>query len=206
MSFRFFDNSKPRPWSVNSVKAVIFVVLALSFAGNVRAEYFIFAGGHIGYTYSDTISNAELEDGQRGNNGLDVLAAWGTREYGIGLTYTTNNYVLKTEAEGIRLNNSLQGPGIIFASIYRNPQDAKTMLFIGVESLTMSTSTSKCSGNEARCDELETELSDSTAQTVVLGIIDTSLSGLGIGLTGRIYQSDVIDRAYDLNLLIGVGF
>ncbi|MFV1992397.1 MAG: hypothetical protein ACC635_00720 [Acidiferrobacterales bacterium] len=208
MRFKFIDNFRSRSWPVRPVKAAIFIVLAFSFAGTVRAEYFVFAGGHAGYTFYDTIDDIKLTNDRTSNTGLDFVGAFGTEDYGIGLTYTTSTHSVKDEARGIRLENNLQGPGIIFSMIRTNPSDSKVLFYIGVESLQMTTKTSKCGGTAGQlfCDKLEKDLSDNRAQTIVLGIIDTSAIGLGIGLTGRIYQSDVIDRAYDLNLMIGVGF
>ncbi len=205
MSFKFFDYPKARSWPVSLVKAAIFIVLAISFTGTARAEYFVFAGGHAGYTFYDEINDIKLSNDRTSNTGLDLVGAWGTEDYGIGLTYTTSTHSVKNKTSGIRLENNLQGPGIIFSMIRTNPSDSKVLFYIGVESLQMTTKTSNC-GDQLICDKLEEDLSDNRAQTIVLGIIDTSAIGLGIGLTGRIYQSDVIDRAYDLNLMIGVGF
>ncbi len=205
MRFKFIDNSRSQLWSVGPVKVAIFIVLAFSFAGTVRAEYFVFAGGHAGYTFYDTLNDIKLTNDRTSNTGLDLVGAFGTEDYGLGLTYTTSTHSVKDEVSGVRMENNLQGPGIVFSMIRRNPSDSKVLFYIGVESLKMTTKTSKCVDSIV-CDKLEKDLSDNRAQTIVLGIIDTSEIGLGIGLTGRIYQSDVIDRAYDINLMIGVGF
>lgn len=205
MSFKFFCYPKARSWADNSAKAVMFFVLAILFSGTARAEYFVFAGGHAGYTFYDEIDDIKLSNDRTSNTGLDLVGAWGTEDYGIGLTYTTSTHSVKYKTSGVRLENNLQGPGIIFSMIRTNPSDSKVLFYIGVESLQITAKTSDCS-NQLICDKLEENLSDNRAQTIVLGIIDTSAIGLGIGLTGRIYQSDVIDRAYDLNLMIGVGF
>lgn len=181
-------------------------ILALFITNTVLADYYIFAGGHVGYTYYDEINTDtviyDLDKGQVGNTGFDVLAAWGTQDYGIGLTYTSGNHVVKTKIEGIRVHQKMSGPGIIFSSIYKNPQDAKTIAYIGVESLTLNTSNTSCV-DEAQCDQLEKDLDGSTATSIILGIIDTASSGFAIGIVGRAYESDAIKRGYDLNLLIG---
>jgi len=174
------------------------------------AEYYIFAGAHAGNTYYDKISDStttyDLDESHFGNKGLDVLASWGTKDYGIGLTYTRSQHLAKTDITGVRMHQQLSGPGVIFTNIYKNPQKAKTMTFIGVESLTLNNKNTSCTGNETLCQKLEKDLDGTTAQSLVLGIIDTSSSGLAIGIVGRAYKSDAIERGYDLNLLIGVAF
>lgn len=188
----------------------VLIALALLMTSNAHADYFVFAGGHVGNSYYNEISDGTntytLDEKQVGNSGLDVLAAWGNKDYGIGLTYMTGQHLVKIESNGIRMHQSLSGPGVIFSTIYKNPQDAKTMSFIGVESLTLSTSNTNCTGNEVECDKLEEDLTGSTFPSIILGIIDTASSGLAIGIVGRAYQSDAIEQGYDLNLLIGVAF
>lgn len=187
----------------------VFLLILTAFStSTVYAEYFIFAGGHVGNSYYSEISDEndnthKLDEKQVGNNGLDVLAAWGNKDYGIGLTYTTGQHLVVTELTGVRMHQKMSGPGIIFSTIYENPQNAKTMSFIGVESLTINNSNTKCGGNELQCEQLEKDLDGSSAQSIILGIIDTSSSGIAIGLVGRAYQSEAIERGYDLNLLIG---
>jgi len=191
------------------MKKALFVI-ALFITNTAYADYFIFAGGHVGNSYYDEISDEtttyKLDEKQVGNSGLDVLAAWGNKDYGVGLTYTTGKHLVEIEENGIRMHQQLSGPGIIFSTIYKNPNDAKTMSFIGVESLTLNNSNTSCTGNEVVCDQLEKDLDGSTATSIILGIIDTASSGLAIGIVGRAYQSDAIEQGYDLNLLIGVAF
>jgi hypothetical protein len=197
--------------NVGTKAATPFLVLMLLLlaTSSAHAEYYIFAGGHVGNSYYDEITDEtmtyKLDEKQVGNNGLDIMAAWGNEDYGIGFTYTTGQHLVKTELTGVRLHQKMSGPGIIFSTIYQNPQKAKTMSFIGVESLTINNSNTSCTGNELQCEQLEKDLDGSSAKSVILGIIDTSASGIAIGLVGRAYQSDAIERGYDLNLLIGIG-
>lgn len=186
------------------------ILLVLAFLGSsiAQADYYIFAGGHVGNTYYDEINYQEiaheLDESQVGNSGYDVMASWGNKDYGIGLTYTSGNHVVKGELTGIRMHQTLSGPGIIFTTIYKNPQDAKTMTFIGVEALTLNTSNTNCSANQVLCDDFEKEFDGTSASSVIMGIMDTASSGLAIGIEGRAFKSESIELGYELNLLIGI--